>query len=167
MITKERLEELIEQGATIWKVLYGTPIETKLNKNSYVCNQLNLREDYLMEYSTEEWSHTMSGLLSHLFETKEDAEEYAEFGNITRTERLELPSWEEFNKVSTFTFKRKDGADMEIAIWHNCPDDDCKTIKITHSYDWTACCFEKPLTRENYDEARRICVKLFKGETDG
>lgn len=101
--------------------------------------------------------------MEQCFETKADAEEYAEFGNITRTERLELPSWEEFNKVSTFAFKRKDGTDMEIAIWNNCPDD-TKTIKITRSYDWGACCFEKPLTRENYNEARRLCEKLFKGE---
>ena len=96
--------------------------------------------------------------------TKEDAEEYAEFGNITRTERLELPSWEEFNKVSSFTFESKDRIMMEIAIWIISLNGKDKAIKITELNDWSACCFEKPLIRENYDDARRLCIKLFKGE---
>ena len=160
MITKERLEELIEKGADIWKIEDGKVYPLRKDHYQY----WNIKEDRLQWYCKIVPSGYCYISFNHLFETKEDAEEYAEFGNITITERLELPSWEEFNKVSTFTFKRKDGTDMEIAIWHNCPDDDCKTIKITRSYDWTACCFEKPLTRENYNEARRLCVKLFKGE---
>ena len=146
MITKERLEVLLEED----KVFYWV-----FNKEISMLHKLSMPSF---------WKRKWEFYSKDCFETKEDAEEHAEFSNITRTERLELPSWEEFNKVSTFAFKRKDGTDMEIAIWHNCPDDDCKTIKITRSYDWSACCFEKPLTRENYNEARRFCVKLFKGE---
>lgn len=156
MIKKERLEELIEQIADIFVVMSFGVYTHKLTRE-YKFGDYGVG---VVKYGkvSERWAY------EDLFETKEDAEEYAEFGNITRTERLELPNWEEFNKVSTFTFRRKDGTDMEIAIWHNCPDDDCKTIKITLSYDWTACCFEKPLTRENYNDARRLCIKLFKGE---
>ncbi len=183
MITKERLEELIEQGATIWKVPYGTPIETKLNKNSYVCNQLNLREDYLMEYSTEKWSYTMSGLLSHLFETKEDAEEYAEFGNITRTERLELPSWENIESIieqkKRFGLNHSDRVLAKIitkdSIYYFklCKDLDLFTFELKQTYigedlyEQLSSKFPISLgkvTKNNYDKARRLCVKLFKGE---
>ena len=164
MIKKKRLEELFEQGATIYSLdtkLYGCvkylELKCASQKPTY-----NVLDEVRLTITDNGWWHWFS--LKDLYESKEDVEEILEFGNITRTERLELPSWEEFNKVSTFAFKRKDGTDMEIAIWHNCPDDDCKTIKITRSYDWSACCFEKPLTRENYNEARRLCVKLFKGE---
>ena len=161
MITKERLEELIEQGATIYRAYADICVEEfKLNKDYKVSTA------HLWKKMKHSAFKGCGYPLDQLFETHIDAEEYAEFGNVTRTERLELPSWEEFNKVSTFEFKRKDGIYMEIAIWSNCSDD-TKTIKITHLNDWNICFFSKPLTRENYNEARRLCVKLFKGEDDG
>lgn len=161
MIKKERLEELIEQGATIYEAKYNDVAPVSLTNE---INIISWRYGVIAFKPMKKHKWLNHKYFKNLFETEEEAREHLEFGNITRTERLELPSWEEFNKVSTFTFKRKDGIDMEIAIWDNCPDDNCKTIKITRSYDWSACCFEKPLTRENYNEARRLCVKLFKGE---
>lgn len=93
--------------------------------------------------------------IEDIFETKEDAEEYAEFGNITRTERLELPSWEEFNSTKfSYWFMGKNEKEYHL---HNVADE----IYIGEKFEIV---FNKPLTRENYNEARRICVKLFKGE---
>ena len=163
MITKERLEQLIEQGATIWKVPYGTPIETTLHKYSYVCNKLNLKEDYLMEYSLDDCSYIMSGILSRLFETKEDAEEYAEFGNVTRTERLELPSWEEIKEKDDCFFNSKD---YKICLSVNIEGNRIKIFQCVFG-GGNFIIFDKPITRENYNEARRLCVKLFKGEENG
>lgn len=161
MITKERLEELIEQGTTIYEAKYNDVVPVSLTNE---INCISYRYGMIAFKPMRKHKWLNHKYFKNLFETEDEAREHLEFGNITRTEKLTLPSWEEFKKVSTFTFKRKDGTDMEIAIWHSCPDDDCKTIKITRSYDWTACCFEKPLTRENYNEARRLCIKLFKGE---
>ena len=159
-ITKERLEELIEKGATIYST-HDDYKEIKLN-NDFKVEEVWCLGECLVSKSLV---FSLFGIsLIFLFETKEDAEEYAEFGNITRMERLELPSWEEFNKVSSFAFESKDRIMMEIAIWFNSQNDDIKTIKITNLNDWNICCFEEPLTRENYDEARRLCIKLFKGE---
>ena len=36
--------------------------------------------------------------LKDVYENKEEAEWVAEFGNVTRTEKLELPTWEQFKK---------------------------------------------------------------------
>ena len=85
MIEKNRLEELIEQGATVYMANRYTE-GIFLDKRNFEVTDKELIFKYKI-YAV---------LLEDLFETKEDAEEYAEFGNITRTERLELPSWEEF-----------------------------------------------------------------------
>lgn len=157
MITKERLEELIEQGSTIYRAYANVSVEEcKLNK------------DYFKTDNAYLWKKLKNGAfkscgypLDQLFETKEDAEEYAEFGNITRTEKLKLPSWEDFKKTQIFLFESKEKILMELAIWESA---DNRVIKVTTTNDWNVCFFNKSLTRENYNEARRICVKLFKGE---
>lgn len=149
MIEKERLEELIEQGATIYVHNERYIGYCLLTSNMY-CDDEML---YIQGDDEGEIEY-----LEHLFETKEEAEEYAEFGNITRTERLELPSWELFKdrykgigfKVEDYIYKCfADGIEIEILqFWGR----GCKSI------------FKAPLTRENYNEARRLCIKLFKGE---
>ena len=145
MIEKQRLEQLIEQGAVIW-VLYENKIYPHKAKN-IVVNGFN--------------SVCMGFDFNDLFETKEDAEEYAEFGNITRTERLELPSWEQVQEGFYYN--------GSVPIY----EDDRNLCFISTSKDIVLknyaslknqTKFKKPLTRENYNEARRLCVKLFKGE---
>ena len=160
MITKERLEELIEQGATIYSNEYGEIQLIKENdlslyengKNNYILYALEPNKKYHNEIFDED-----------LFETKEDAEEYAEFGNITRIEKLTLPSWEEFanGKVVEFVsnkllYELKKCGERIYISYRTYIDDSIWEI-----------IFEQLLSKENYDEARRLCVKLFKGETDG
>lgn len=158
MITKERLEELIEQGADIWKIEDGKVYPLRKDHYEY----WRIKEDRLEWY----WKIVPSGFnyisFEHLFETKEDAEEYAEFGNITRTERLELPGWasieKDFDKFTngSYVLAERDEFSLELKISKPLisqiiiytEDDD---------YNWN-------LSRENYNEARRLCVKLFKGE---
>lgn len=100
------------------------------------------------------------------FKTQEDAEEYAEFGNITRTERLEFPSWEELFKQDRLL----DCYTQEFAIVKSLSvigivlfgvDFTNEIIEVSIGNDKL---FIEPLTRENYNEVRRLCVKLFKGE---
>lgn len=157
MITKERLEELIEQGATIYRAYADVCVEEfKLNKDYKVSTA------HLWKKMKHSAFKSCGYPLDQLFETKEDAEEYAEFGNITRTERLELPSWasieKDFNKFTngSYVLAERDEFSLELKISKPLisqiiiytEDDD---------YNWN-------LSRENYNEARRLCVKLFKGE---
>ena len=95
MIDKGRLEELIEQGATIYEVKYNNINPVSLTnkirdvyyKNGVIAFEPRPDEKYL-HYK----------YFKNLFETKEEAEWHREFGRIERTERLELPTWEEFKE---------------------------------------------------------------------
>ena len=167
MIKKERLEELIEQGATIWHFAENNdnfertiireislknckPIIRDFSNAKNVFIGLNYQSPNRGSYAIDE------NEFEYFFETKEDAEEYAEFGNITRTERLELPSWEDILE------------DPEKIVWFNSKNDLLCRFNISFENVFliidTRIIFNKPLTRENYNEARRLCVKLFKGE---
>ena len=156
MIEKERLQELIEQGATIYFVYNGN---VDLKEGKYK-NDFILNETYVSIY----WS-TRSHQVKYedLFETQEEAEWHKEFGCIERTERLLLPTWEEI-KVDFIDNKR------ELGNYVVCEFDDC-------SIDIVVCCtgdimisiyeinFYKELTKENYTLACRKAKELFLGET--
>ena len=169
MIEKQRLEELIEQGATIW-VLYENKIYPHKAKNIAVngFNCVSMGFDF-----------------NHLFETKEEAEEYAEFGNITRTEKLELPSWEIIENIierkKRFGLNHSDRVLARIitkdSIYYFkiCKDLDLFTFELKQTYIGEDLCEELTsrfpvslgkATKSNYDKVRRLCVKLFKGEDD-
>lgn len=95
MISKERLEELIEQGATIYEVKYNNINPVSLTnkirdvyyKNGVIAFEPRQDEKYLHHK-----------YLKNLFETEDEAEWYREFGRVERTERLVLPTWEEFEE---------------------------------------------------------------------
>ena len=173
MIKKERLEELIEQGDTIW------------SKDILPINLMNFQQKYsdcFYSYKTYiknnqlicevigDYDFTNTYSFEDLFETRADAEEYAEecaeFGNITRTERLELPNWNEVPEYQDKTYynlaifrNRNNDYNCDFYIKYDTPN--YSRIMITNG---CVELFNKPLTRENYDDARRLCVKLFKGE---
>ena len=93
MITKERLEELIEQGAIIYELFENKNInQIKLENNWTVLNG-GLYKD--INYIRSFW-------IGDLFDTKEEAEWYKEFGCIERTQRLELPTWEELQSNALY-----------------------------------------------------------------
>lgn len=108
MITKERLEELIEQGATIWtnnichiKLVNDNQHNIELYKDClYIEEEFKSKSNIWWEDYTKEFKD--------LFETKEEAEWHKEFGCIERTERLELPTWEEFDGQKFVWFFDKD-----------------------------------------------------------
>ena len=101
MITKERLEELIEQGATIYDLSSQfEPFEIdflKVKIHGFFNDGVNFYIECPTAYNGHQLIFCEYKDL-YEFKNKEDAEEYAEFGNITRTERLELPSWEEIKE---------------------------------------------------------------------
>ena len=157
MIKPDRLKELIEQEATIWYANI-TCITEKILDNTYKVDSAYL------------WKKIKSGAvkscgypLENLFETKEEAEWYLEFGNITREEKLSLPSWEELekdldkrngdfwivdNNYFTFIYDKRDFSSQ------------LKLRTIDENYDWNA-------TKENYIDACKLCRSLFLGESYG
>lgn len=167
MITKERLEELIEQGATIYIICWGKTKKISLDDVLY----MDIEDDQLCYEVDGDLPRTTD--LNHLFETYIDAEEYAEFGNVIRMERLELPSWEDVKDTGydEIFFVKDNRFDSGVVQYYFLVAEQTNQIQIMFreiehimvidAYDVI---FQKPLTKENYNEARRLCVKLFKGE---
>ena len=159
MITKERLEELIEQGATIWGVTDYTYHSSKPYKRIEYWDLGHMSTFYknnIDEFFENNWN-------SEFFETKEEAEWHLKFSNITRTETVSLPSWEELNN------DLKDCPDGEYVI----VDDDKVTftyhklkekskLTIIESLD----AIEFDATKENYIKACELAKKLFLGEEE-
>lgn len=162
MITKERLKELIEQKAKV----YFIQNESFIAGYSSIAKikELDLGEISIIVGHVDEFTHiahlSNNELLDitndKLYETKEEAEEYLEFDNITRTETLKLPSWEEVQK------KLKLGGTWNIKFYSKNELHECylsinafnNTVIVLGYKCWD-------LTKENYDEARRVCKKLF------
>ena len=147
MIKKERLEELLEQGATIYEA-YPDGID-KIN----LANTAHY--DYLL---AQQELKIQKIAFEYLHETKEDAEFFREFGFIERTERLELPSWGRVNVPHNVivNFISKDG------LMYNLVVENYERIIIVSSVRGTNDMWD--LTKENYILACRKCKALFLGE---
>ena len=97
MIEKERMQQLIEQEATIYELYNKDILQVKLEKEFFVING----GLYKSRYAFRAW------WIKDLYETREDAEFIKEFGCIEWVKRLNLPTWEEYlqqsNKVIHIT----------------------------------------------------------------
>ena len=101
-------------------------------------------------------------LYCDLWETKEEADWHREFGCIKRTERLDLPTWEQFDnsyKIIEFTSKlgkkcRIDGSfHLDSQLGYITLTVDHKTIVDLRDY-----------TKENYIKVCEKAKELFLGE---
>lgn len=162
MITKERLEELIEQGATIYSNEYG---EIQLKKENDLSLYENGQNNYIL-YALEPNKKYHNEIFDEdLFETEEEAKWFAEFGCIERTERLELPTWEEVSRdlqnvpAGNYVIKEFDDVSLEYIKYRN---GNYAVIGV-YKYDDR---LELEATKENYIKACRKCVELFKGEKE-
>jgi len=159
VIEKKRLEELIEQGATVYESDFFGVNAINIKKGDYVEQNGTLH--------TKEFAGAYDYFYNEkLFETKEEAEWHKEFGCIERTERLELPTWEELFKQDRFL----DCYTQEFAIVNNLSvmgvalfgvDFTNKIIEVSIGSDKL---FVEELTKENYTLACRKAKELFLGE---
>ena len=165
MITKERLQELIEQGATIYEVKYNNINPVSLTnkirdvyyKNGVIAFEPRPDEKYLHHK-----------YLKNLFETEEEAIWHKEFGCIERTEILELPTWEEFKRSreeyrffhneNNYILTKEFCADMMVSAFYG-SDVVILIINETNNEEL----FAKGFTKENYILACRKAKELFLG----
>lgn len=120
-----------------------------------------------------------------LFETREEAEEHFEFGNVTKAITLKFPSYDKIeiyiDNMKRFGLNHNDRVLARIitsdSIYYLklCKNFDLFTFELKQTYIGDDLCeqirdkFPKTLgqaTKENYDEARRLCVKLFKSNKE-
>ena len=153
MISRERLEELIKQGATIYEVKYGNINSVSLkNKIRYV----NYKYKTITFEPRPDEKYLHHKYFKRLFETQEDAEFAKEFKNITRIETLNLPTFEELKKFERFDFKAKDGYRYSIQFISG-----FNTLAITGIIENK---YYGEATKENYLEACKIAKKIFLGD---
>lgn len=162
MITKDRLKELIEQEATVYEVKYQNINPVSLtNKVRFISDKNKV---IVFEPRPDE-KYLHHKYFKNLFETKEEAEWHKEFGNITRTESLELPTWKEFsNRVRNITFKADP---YDYYCYTNGRYVEIKEYYYRGYNNGDRVFFSKPLTKENYYEACRKCKELFLGGENG
>jgi hypothetical protein len=169
MISKERLEELIEEEATIWSNAYGKTHRIMLNSTNDV-----LDENILWRHRNKECIRKYH--INTLYETKSEAEFDAKYKRIPRTEYLDLPTWEEaeieelvkisnnrnycWYLIKSFTDKKNN----EMFEFSLSKDDDQFYLSVNNEDSSYKDLFDKPLTYENYLEACELCKKLFIGE---
>ena len=163
-MTKERLEELIKQGATIWSS--GFNEELKLNpKNCKIEKQKWLTEPepklYLVVKEDEEHypTYCLDNLREDVDRVKWEHDMYTE-----RTERFEPPMWEDIEDRYEFDFMNDCGdykfnviksCMIEIIIHRKADEPTC--------FEWLFDVGEYDCTKENYEKACGIVRDLFKG----
>ena len=160
MITRERLEELIENNGTVYCVgdnVYKIPLDKR-----YFC----ILGNYL------QWSTVLNKLMPRrtphiddIYETKEDAEFVKEFKNIEHTETLDLHLFDYLPKTFDISFSR---FDKEMNCWIIYElyiefNEICILFRDV-TEEASDCIFREPLTKENYLEACKMVKKLFLGD---
>lgn len=159
MITRERLEELIEQGATIYNTDYLQLGEIHLNKNDYV-EQNGTLHTKLYQCGFNYFYN------ERIFETKEEALFVIKY-HKTKTLYFEPPTFEEFLKTGDDErFPHWDCDDISIVEWTDenrflvdmYGDRDVDKFFYYGNDDW------EDNRKEAYCKAVEYAMKLFLGE---
>lgn len=159
MITKERLEELIKQGATIYYNNTVSVQDKKLDKTYQVDN------GYLWRKIKNGAIKSCGYPLENLFETEEDARWELEM-TATRTETLKLPKWEDA-QIEKFSFTYLidvEGLHLYINIYKFTNKFNISCHHGCHFGDYS---YEKTFDlrdKEQYETACKLCLRLFRGE---
>lgn len=169
MIEKNRLEELIEQKATIWvQNKYCGAYDVELNHLYHIeitdnKESLLYWDESIDEGTTKE--EVLVDYLEYLYETEEDAEFASEFQNIKRVETLNLPFWEDIQYtknyfIYNFTINNNYNFFGRMIILKD------YNIRIVGSTQGVLHeeYFDENYSKENYIKACKIVIKLFLGE---
>lgn len=149
MIAVKRLKELWNDDADVWRIGWTNEGKKPISRK--------VREVYTSKstiiHDTKDW-----------FETKEDAEWGLEFGNITRTETLCLPAWEEVerdskDRLGEFPICECSSINMYLMLRGQLGIDQIIVATMKRMYYFK-------LTKEDYIKACRLAKKTFLGECD-
>lgn len=156
MIKKERLEELLKQGATIYEAYPYDDVE-----------EINLGDTEYFNYEIEKQTLRVENKeFKYLYETKEDAEFASEFSFIEKRFRLNFMTWTQIKEmVKNSYFVENIGYFINDLIYKFCVDKENVYIytRDFESTQWITL-FHKPLTKENYIKACEYARSLFLGD---
>ena len=151
-MTKQELEQAIENGESVWYVYEDDLRKIELTK--YI--QFN---QFGFTNSNDTWRELYS--YDKTFATKQQAEHYLHHANITRTETLPFLTWEEFLEEKEIKFNSKKSEYLmiylagNITIYQCYYDDNGLKLQLR--------IFDEEATEENFYKAYDECVRLFKG----
>ena len=144
-MTKQEIEQAIENGESVWVVDKDLKRVIPYNANRIIVNNFNADA---LGYNFED-----------LYKTKAEAEHYLHHANITRAEELPFLTWEEFKEEWKIKFIGDDGKDYVLQL-----DYDNEIIAL-YGTSWdTGVDEEWHATEANFYKAYDECVRLFKGE---
>lgn len=151
-ISRERLEELIEQGATIYEAKYGNinPVSL-INKIRFIYDDCITFEPS----TTDKYNHHKYS--NRLFETRGEAEWFLKFENVTRVDNLNLPTFKEMMRREHFSFMPKMYAYPMVIRFDKDRDIIWMENKYALYYNWCG------INEENYDRACEEAKRLFLG----
>lgn len=174
MISKKRLKELIEQKETIYCIVkepfiagYSNILKIKeldlslsINKEIFEDKDKFIYDNHILDFN-------------NLYESKDDAEEYLQYGNRTRIVKFEAPTWEELQRMVNSTTEWNVDFCIDCSHKQDLIVSVCRTIgtmdkeqpyiiRLRHFYECEEIDFE--YSREGYNKARDLCLKLFYGK---
>lgn len=179
MISEERLEELLKTNSTIYTIYGGY-----VSKIELLFGSDRIEKNHLVELGVNNWGNThTSYTFDMLFEDRLEAEEFLKYGNVTRTEKLELPTWEQVEKfieqMKHFNLNHDNRVLSRIVTKDSiyylklCKDLYTFYFELKQTYIGDDLCEQisdkfpailGKVNKENFNKARDIAVKLFKGE---
>jgi hypothetical protein len=162
MITKERLEELIEQGATIYDL--SSPFEPfeidflKVKIHGFFKDGFNSYIECPTAYNGHQLIFCEYKDL-YEFKNKEDAEWYLKYGKVTKTETISFPTYEKImhdleGKTGTYTIIDASNVLLEVNLGKYCIDQ-IYLYTNEDKFNWN-------LSKEGYEQACEMCVHEFK-----
>lgn len=160
MIEKQRLQELIEKGATVYYIKH---------RNGAYIKPLKLEKDYKAEFI---YKNLMLDE-KDLYEYEHDAIHAIKYVNMKRDEKLSLPFWSEIEsgylgnglKKRDLFYKEIRNKSGVFAVYINLSGRYIEIIKLGNSGSPSnEVIFSKPFNEENYTKACRLIKKLFMGE---
>lgn len=162
MITKERLEDLIKENKKVYYTQNHPLTEDAMWIDLTGAEIIPPQECVALSYKIyNNYGYVNCFPFKWLYETEEDARWELEM-TVTRTETLKLPTWKQFRKGKIILFIGKDKNAYNLTTFSHTLVKD-KKLEVYNMTD-NKILFEKPLTKENYIEACKLCLRLFKGE---
>lgn len=169
-MTKERLQELIEQGVSVWGVkeidCYGEQLgiceAVKINEDNIDLESLEEKGRVIFlsnDYFGEVYEYEIH--LGCIYETEKRALHHAKYGNITRTETMPVPpTWEDLKGVDRDWSVRCIDCELGMSVSFG-------KVTMAKWYAGNECeeiIYKADLTQQNYNLALDKMVQLFKGE---
>ena len=148
-VSRDRLDELISKGATIYR-LFG-----KMRLNIHLDSSYYVSDAGILRHKVSEEEDNAVEHIEYLYETQKQADWALKY-HATRTEELVLPYWTEFKKGANIKFF---GTDTLCYVMYGYN----RKIRLAilgedgmefEKQNWSA-------TEENYEKACDLCLKLF------